>query len=91
MVFFGSNPAGAPVIGWIAETWGARWSIGVGAIAAILVATITSVWVKRHWGVEVTYSLQNRPHVILTHPEERAAREQAQLEVAAQQSTDRGV
>ncbi len=91
MVFFGSNPAGAPVIGWIAETWGARWSIGVGAIASILVATIASVWVKRYWGVEVTYSLHNRPRVILTHPEERAAREQAQLEVAAQQSADRAV
>ena len=89
MVFFGSNPVGAPVVGWIAENWGARWSIGVGAIASILISVVAILWVKRHWQVEVTYSLRSKPHVILTHPEERAAREQAQLEVAAQQSTNR--
>ena len=89
MVFFGSNPVGAPVVGWIAENWGARWSIGVGAIASILISVVAILWVKRHWQVEVTYSLRSKPHVILTHPEERAAREQAQLEVAAQQSANR--
>lgn len=89
MVFFGSNPVGAPVVGWIAENWGARWSIGVGAIASILISVLAILWVKRHWQVEVTYSLRSKPHVIFTHPEERAAREQAQLEVAAQQSANR--
>lgn len=77
MVFFGSNPIGAPLIGWVAEHWGARWSIGVGAIASVLVVAIASLWVKRSWGLEVTYSLRPRPHIVLTHVEERTEPEQS--------------
>jgi len=88
MVFFGSNPVGAPVVGWIAEHWGARWSIGVGAIASIVVALMAAAWVKRRWGVEVTYTLRPKPQVVLTHPEERAAREQARIDLAAEQGAN---
>lgn len=89
MVFFGSNPVGAPLVGWIAENWGARWSIGVGAIASMAVALIAAIWARKEWGVEVTYSLRSKPHVMLTHPEERRLQEQAQMDVAAQQSANR--
>src|SRR5690625_2278221 len=87
MVFFAANPVGAPVVGWIAENWGARWSIGVGAIASILIAIAAAIWVKRHWGVEVTYTLKPKPQLRLTHPEERAAREQARIDLAANEET----
>lgn len=89
MVFFGSNPVGAPIVGWIAENWGARWSIGVGAIASVIVALVAAIWVKRNWGVEVSYSLRRKPHVVLTHPDERDLRTQARLDIAAQESVDR--
>jgi MFS family permease len=35
MVFLGSTPIGGPILGWIAEHLGARYAIGVGALAAI--------------------------------------------------------
>ena len=38
MIFLGVTPFGAPLIGWVAEQFGARWSMAVGGIASILVA-----------------------------------------------------
>jgi MFS family permease len=35
MLFLGSTPVGGPVLGWIAQTFGARYGIAVGAVAAI--------------------------------------------------------
>lgn len=86
VVFFAATPIGSPLVGWIAEAWGPRWSIGVGSIASLLVAGVAALWAKRHWDVEVTYRLGQRPHLMLTHPEERAAREQARLDGAAAQT-----
>lgn len=36
MVFLGSTPIGGPIVGWVAEEFGARWSIGLGAAACLL-------------------------------------------------------
>jgi len=74
MVLLGATPIGSPVIGWIGETFGARWSIGVGAIASILVATGAAIWAVRAWHVTVRYRLTARPHLVVTHP--AGAREQ---------------
>lgn len=35
MVFLGSTPIGGPIVGYIAERFGARWAIALGAVAAI--------------------------------------------------------
>jgi MFS family permease len=35
MVFLGSTPIGGPILGWISDTWGARWGLAVGAAAAL--------------------------------------------------------
>ena len=35
MLFLGSTPIGGPIVGWIAEQFGARYSMGVGAVAAL--------------------------------------------------------
>ncbi|MEE6274146.1 MFS transporter [Georgenia sp. MJ206] len=84
MVLLGSTPIGAPLVGWVSEAFGARWSIGVGAIASLLVATVAAVWTKRTWQVKVTYELRPRPHVTLTGPGERRARELARADLARQ-------
>ena len=79
MVFLGGTPIGSPLVGWVAETFGARWSIGVGSISALLVATAAATWAHRHWNLEVRYSLVERPHLQVRHlgwaeeNEERAA------------------
>src|SRR5690606_41003965 len=74
LVLFGATPLGSPVVGWVAEAWGGRWSILVGSLSAILVAAVAAIWSGRRWGVEVTYVLRPRPHLVLTHREEREAR-----------------
>ena len=63
VVFLGATPIGSPVVGWIAETFGARWSIGVGSIAAVLVAIGAALWAKRTWNLEVRYRIVQRPHL----------------------------
>jgi MFS family permease len=41
MIFIGGTPLGAPFIGWVGETWGARWTLLVGG-AATVVGTLLS-------------------------------------------------
>jgi MFS family permease len=41
-VALGGTPIGAPIVGWIADTWGPRWSIGAAAASGIA-ATIVGV------------------------------------------------
>ncbi|MBD7917201.1 MFS transporter [Cellulomonas sp. Sa3CUA2] len=71
MVFLGATPVGSPIVGWIGETFGARWSIGVGSISALLVSVGAAWWARRHWDVRVRYSVTSRPHVEVTYPEDR--------------------
>jgi MFS family permease len=35
MLFLGSTPVGGPVVGWVADEFGARYSVALGAIAAL--------------------------------------------------------
>ena len=73
LFFLGTTPIGAPIIGWVAEHWGPRWSLGVGAIASLLVAVIVGLWLWRHWRVDVTLRV-SRPFISIEGPRERAMR-----------------
>lgn len=65
-IFFGGTPLGAPIIGWIGDVLGPRWTIGVGAVAVGITLAGVAVWLARHENVEVTYSSQRRPRVRIT-------------------------
>jgi MFS family permease len=39
-VVMGGTPIGAPIVGWVADTFGPRWAIGVGAVAGVLAAMV---------------------------------------------------
>jgi MFS family permease len=39
--FLGSTPIGGPIVGWVGETYGARWSLALGGLAAA--ATVAAV------------------------------------------------
>lgn len=45
MAFLGSTPIGGPIIGWIGDVIGARWSVGVGGLAAIVAAGIGTFFI----------------------------------------------
>ncbi len=42
--FMGGTPLGAPLIGWIGDTLGARWTIGAGALAVGLSLGAVCLW-----------------------------------------------
>jgi len=35
MAFLGSTPVGGPIVGWVGETFGARWSLALGGVTAV--------------------------------------------------------
>ena len=35
MLFLGSTPIGGPIVGWVAQEFGARWSLVLGAVACV--------------------------------------------------------
>lgn len=91
IVFLGATPIGSPVVGWVAETYGARWSIGVGAISSLLVAAAAAAWAIRRWNLEVRYRLRPHPHLQVTYldgdPAE-LAREELAAQLRQQEATD---
>jgi MFS family permease len=49
-IFFGGTPLGAPIVGWVADTFGAPWALGIGAasgFAAVLVGLVYLVKYRR--------------------------------------------
>ncbi|WP_258066764.1 MFS transporter [Arthrobacter sp. GMC3] len=47
VVLQGGTPVGAPLVGWIATEFGARWSLGIGAVVAVACAVIALVMMNR--------------------------------------------
>lgn len=64
-VFAGTTPLGAPLVGWIGEVAGPRWSIAVGGIAALVAAAVVVLVVSRRQEVHVSYRLHERPHLLV--------------------------
>jgi MFS family permease len=70
-IFMGGTPAGAPMIGWISEQFGPRWTIGVGSLAVGASLVAVSYWLARSENVRVSYESQRRPRLaVSTSPPE---------------------
>ncbi|MET0458181.1 MAG: MFS transporter [Ilumatobacteraceae bacterium] len=68
-IFMGGTPVGAPLLGWIAEHFGARWTlIGGGALTAIGTVVAAAVFARRQ-GVTITPHLRPHPHFAVTAAE----------------------
>jgi len=39
-IAMGGTPIGAPIVGWVADTFGPRWALGVGAVSGIAAAIV---------------------------------------------------
>jgi MFS family permease len=74
-IFMGGTPIGAPLIGWVGETFGARYTIGLGGIVSILTGLAATVWLVRTRDLRLRYRWRTRPHlhVTATGSEARAA------------------
>lgn len=47
-VVMGGTPIGAPLVGWVVDHFGARWALGVGALAGLAAAGVAIAYLVRH-------------------------------------------
>jgi MFS family permease len=87
-IFMGGTPIGSPFIGWVGETFGARWTILIGSAASLAVAAAATVHVLRSQELRLRYRRDDRPRLVLEPAAGGSRRERARREVAAQQARD---
>jgi MFS family permease len=66
-IFAGGTPIGAPVVGAVADAFGPRWAIGVGAASGFVALAIALVWLVRHEHFRLRYDADARLHLAVTH------------------------
>ena len=70
IVFLGGTPIGSPLIGWIAETFGPRWSLITGGVASTVAAVLAALYLARREQLTVEpHLLRRHPHVHVRQPE----------------------
>jgi MFS family permease len=62
LVFLGGTPIGSPLIGWIAEAFGPRWSLIAGGVASTVAAVLAALYLARREQLKV------EPHLLRRHP-----------------------
>jgi MFS family permease len=62
IVFLGGTPIGSPLIGWIAEVAGPRWSLITGGVASLAAAIVAGLYLARRERLRV------EPHLLRRHP-----------------------
>ena len=72
-IFAGGTPIGAPVVGFVANVWGPRWSLAIGAASGIVAAVIAVIWLSRK---------RNQPTATASIPVVHDDRELATTEIA---------
>lgn len=68
MVFLGSAPIIAPIVGWLAEILGPRSGLWVGGALSLAAGLIALVYRTRRRGVAVSVERSPRPRLIFTEP-----------------------
>lgn len=69
-IFMGGTPIGAPLIGWLGEVAGARWTLLIGAITVGLSLIVAWRALTKEDDYRVRFQSSSRPHVLI----ERTAR-----------------
>src|SRR5207247_2317301 len=69
MVFFGTNPVGAPLIGWVSQTMGPRASIWLGGLVSLGVAGLALALRLRMAGGRLRLRLLPLPRFSVVLPE----------------------
>ncbi|HEV7741753.1 MAG TPA: MFS transporter [Pseudolysinimonas sp.] len=82
-IFMGGTTFGAPLLGWVADTAGPRWSLGVGAASGFVAAGIAAVYWVRTRQVRLAWDGERRWPISLRYGEgSEADRELATTEIA---------
>ncbi|MFI5061731.1 MAG: MFS transporter [Actinomycetales bacterium] len=79
-IFMGGTPLGAPIVGWVADTFGPRWALGVGAASGIAAALVGVFYLVKYRNLRLRFTAW-RPRFTVD------AREQAREELAETEAT----
>jgi MFS family permease len=53
-ITLGGTPVGAPIVGWVADTFGPRWALGIGAASGILAAVVAVIYLANRTNSDVS-------------------------------------
>ncbi|MGH9132596.1 MAG: MFS transporter, partial [Ilumatobacteraceae bacterium] len=62
-IFMGGTPVGAPVLGWVAEHFGSRWTLVGGGALTVIGTLVSAIVLGRRQSVVVTPRMRPRPHL----------------------------
>lgn len=65
-ILIGGTTIGAPMLGWVADTFGPRWSMAGGAFSGVLVAVIGLIWMLSSHEVRLRYDRERRTRFVLS-------------------------
>ncbi|NLJ53857.1 MAG: MFS transporter [Intrasporangiaceae bacterium] len=65
-IFMGGTPVGAPLIGWIGDTFGARWTIGIAPVTLAFSLLAVAIYLAKSENVRVSFETQRRPRLLIT-------------------------
>jgi MFS family permease len=54
-IALGCTPIGAPIVGWVADSFGPRWSLGVGAAAGFAAAIVGIHYLRKHRNLRMRF------------------------------------
>ena len=66
-VFIGGTPLGAPVVGWIGEAYGARWTLVGGGLLSVLGVAAAGALLLRRTGMTVRTTFRPWPRLEIAH------------------------
>ncbi|HEY4374779.1 MAG TPA: MFS transporter [Burkholderiales bacterium] len=65
-IALGGTPLGAPIVGWVADVFGPRWSLAVGGSSGFVAAVVGLHYLMKHRGLRVRFE-HGRLRVALEH------------------------
>jgi MFS family permease len=68
LVFFGTTPIGAPLVGWLSERYGPRSGIWIGGLISLAAAVAAAVVQVRRVDAQVRVHLRPLPHLHVHEP-----------------------
>jgi len=69
LLFLGTTPIGAMVVGWVSERFGPRSGIWLGGLASLLAGVVVGIVQLRRAGAKIGLHLSPRPHVHVREPD----------------------
>lgn len=62
-IFMGGTPAGAPLVGWLGDAAGPRWTIAVGTVAVAVSLVTVGILLRTRDNMRVSLDIRHRPMV----------------------------